>query len=142
MKWDLKFIFKRKRNRNGYKEIWPLIKGDYVLTFSPDGNSPVEALPRLINKISEGYDMVIGSRYLPPAKSYDDDPITAFGNWLFTITVNILFIRAKYTDVMVLLRIFRTDLIGELWILKPPLILSKNCTLLKSLLNHYYPCEQ
>ena len=57
--------------------------------------------------------MVIGSRYLPPAKSYDDDPITAFGNWLFTSTVNILF-GSKYTDVMVLLRIFRTNLIDEL----------------------------
>ena len=90
-----------------------LIKGHYVLTFSPDGNSPVESLTRLIDKINEGYDMVIGSRYLPPAKSYDDDAITAFGNWLFT-TVNILFKRAKYTDVMVLLRIFRTQLISEL----------------------------
>ena len=108
------YIQKKKGIRNGYKEIWPLIRGDYVLTFSPDGNSPVDSLPRLINKINEGYDMVIGSRYLPPAKSYDDDPITAFGNWLLTNTVNILFRRAKYTDVMVLLRVFRTNLIEEL----------------------------
>lgn len=107
------YIQKRKGIRNGYKEVWPLIRGDYVLTFSPDGNSPAESLASLINEVEKGFDMVIGSRYLPPAKSYDDDPITAFGNWLFTTTVNVLF-GSKYTDVMVLLRIFRTNLIKEL----------------------------
>ena len=107
------YIQKKRGIRNGYKEIWPMIRGDYVLTFSPDGNSPAESLASLINEIEKGFDMVIGSRYLPPAKSYDDDPITAFGNWLFTKTVNVLY-GAKYTDVMVLLRIFKTNLINEL----------------------------
>ena len=32
----------------------------------------------------EGYDLVIGRRYLGDAKSEDDDIVTAFGNWLFT----------------------------------------------------------
>lgn len=107
------YIQKKRGIRNGYKEIWPMIRGEYVLTFSPDGNSPAESLASLINEVEKGFDMVIGSRYLPPAKSYDDDPITAFGNWLFTKTVNVLY-GAKYTDVMVLLRIFRTNLINEL----------------------------
>ena len=107
------YIQKKRGIRNGYKEIWPMIRGDYVLTFSPDGNSPAESLASLINEVEKGFDMVIGSRYLPPAKSYDDDPITAFGNWLFTKTVNVLY-GAKYTDVMVLLRIFKTNLINEL----------------------------
>ena len=107
------YIQKKRGIRNGYKEIWPMIRGDYVLTFSPDGNSPADSLASLINEIEKGFDMVIGSRYLPPAKSYDDDPITAFGNWLFTKTVNVLY-GAKYTDVMVLLRIFKTNLINEL----------------------------
>lgn len=107
------YIQKKRGIRNGYKEIWPMIRGEYVLTFSPDGNSPAESLASLINEVEKGFDMVIGSRYLPPAKSYDDDPITAFGNWLFTKTVNVLY-GAKYTDVMVLLRIFKTNLINEL----------------------------
>ena len=107
------YIQKKRGIRNGYKEVWPMIRGDYVLTFSPDGNSPAESLASLINEVEKGFDMVIGSRYLPPAKSYDDDPITAFGNWLFTKTVNVLY-GAKYTDVMVLLRIFKTNLINEL----------------------------
>ena len=42
----------------------------------------------LVDKIAEGYDMVIASRYLGRAKSEDDDFLTSFGNWLFTRTVN------------------------------------------------------
>jgi glycosyltransferase involved in cell wall biosynthesis len=45
--------------RAAYQEVWPLIRGDHVITFSPDGNSPPEYIPMLITKIREGYDMVL-----------------------------------------------------------------------------------
>jgi glycosyltransferase involved in cell wall biosynthesis len=96
--------------RQGYMEVLPFITGDVVLTFSPDGNSIPELIPQLVEKIAEGYDMVIASRYLGSATSDDDDFLTGFGNWLFTRTVNVLF-RAKYTDVMVIYRAYWTDLI-------------------------------
>lgn len=99
----------------GYREAWPYIRGDAVVTFSPDGNSIPELIPPLIAKMREGYDMVIVSRYLGPAKSADDDIITGFGNWLFTKTVNVLY-GANYTDVMVIYRIFYTKLFFELGI--------------------------
>src|SRR5262249_9618611 len=70
--------------RFGYREALPQIEGDVILTFSPDGNSIPELIPQLIDKINEGYDMVIASRYLGDARSEDDDWVTAFGNWLFT----------------------------------------------------------
>ena len=57
--------------------------------------------------------MVIASRYLPPAKSQDDDVLTAFGNWLFTRTVNVLH-GGRYTDAMVIYRGFRKELVYEL----------------------------
>lgn len=95
--------------RHAYIEAWPMIRGDYVITFSPDGNCPPEDLPRLIEKVREGYDMVIASRYLPPAKSEDDGLITGFGNWLFTRTVNLLH-GGHYTDAMTIYRIYRTEL--------------------------------
>jgi hypothetical protein len=50
---------------------------------------------------------------LPPARSYDDDWITAFGNWLFTGTINVLH-GGRYTDAMGLYRAYRTRLIREL----------------------------
>lgn len=99
--------------RHAYTEVLPYIEGDVVVTFSPDGNSVPELIPALIAKMKEGYDMVIGSRYLDGAKSEDDDAITAFGNWLFTKTVNILY-GGRYTDSMVIFRAYRKQLIYEL----------------------------
>ena len=108
--------------RAAYVEGFAQVRGDLVITFSPDGNSPVAAIPLLIAKIREGYDMVIGSRYLPPAKSEDDDPMTAFGNWLFTHAINVLHGHAwsrPYTDAMVIYRIYPTRLFRELDLDKP-----------------------
>lgn len=107
------YVQSKKGFRHAYEEVWPLIKGDYVLTFSPDGNSVPQLITSLVSKAKKGYDMVICSRYLDDAKSDDDDLITAFGNFLFTKTVNILF-QGKYTDVMVIYRIFRKSLANEL----------------------------
>lgn len=107
------YVQKRSGLRHAYIESWPLIKGDVVITFSPDGNSIPELIPPLIAKMKEGCDMVIASRYLPPAKSEDDDLVTGFGNWLFTKTVNVLH-GGHYTDAMVMLRAYRTKLFYEL----------------------------
>ncbi|QJX00933.1 glycosyltransferase family 2 protein [Frigoriglobus tundricola] len=99
--------------RQAYMEVLPQIRGDVVVTFSPDGNSLPELLPRLIATIDRGYDMVIVSRYKKPARSDDDDLVTAFGNWLFTRTVNLLHC-GRYTDAMVIYRAYRTRLVREL----------------------------
>jgi glycosyltransferase involved in cell wall biosynthesis len=107
------YVQKQKGFRHAYTEVLPYIEGDVVITFSPDGNSIPELIPELIDKMKEGYDMVIVSRYLGGAKSEDDDIITAFGNWLFTKTVNILH-GGHYTDAMVIFRAYKTKLIYDL----------------------------
>lgn len=99
--------------RFGYREVLPLVEGDIVLTFSPDGNSLPELIPALIDKMNQGHDMVIASRYLPGAGSDDDDWLTAFGNWLFTRTVNLLH-GGRYTDAMVIFRAYRKQLVYDL----------------------------
>lgn len=99
--------------RQAYMEVLPLIEGDVLITFSPDGNSIPELIPPLIAKMNEGYDMVIVSRYLSGAKSDDDDFITGFGNWLFTKTVNFLH-GGHYTDAMVIYRAYKKQLIYDL----------------------------
>ncbi len=88
-------------------------EGDVIITFSPDGNCVPELIPNLVGKIKSGYDMVIVSRYADGAKSYDDNPITSFGNWLFTSLVN-LFYRASYTDVMGIYRAYKKEIIHKL----------------------------
>ena len=99
--------------RGAYMDALAFVKGDVILTFSPDGNSIPELIPACIAKLKEGYDMVIVSRYAQGAKSYDDDAITAFGNRLFTGCINLLH-GSKYTDAMVIYRAYSKKLIYEL----------------------------
>jgi len=106
-------IQKKKGMRHAYMEALPHVTGDVILTFSPDGNSIPELIPACIDKMKEGYDMVIVSRYAQGAKSYDDDAVTGFGNKLFTTSINVLH-GGHYTDAMVIYRAYRKDLIYEL----------------------------
>jgi len=107
------YIQKQTGFRHAYIEALPLIEGDVVVTFSPDGNSIPELIPELVNKMREGYDMVIASRYLDGARSEDDDILTGFGNWFFTKTVNLLH-HGHYTDAMVIFRAYKTQVIYDL----------------------------
>lgn len=93
-----------------YYEALPCISGDIVISFSPDGNSLPELIPAVVRKMKEGHDMVIVSRYLGPARSEDDDWITAFGNRLFTCLINLLF-GGRYTDSLVIFRGWKKELI-------------------------------
>lgn len=104
------YLQKSKGFRQGYTEVVPYIEGEVVVTFSPDGNSIPELIPVLIEKMKQGYDMAIASRYLKDAKSQDDDLITAFGNWFFTRTINLLH-GSHYTDSLVIFRAYKTKLI-------------------------------
>ncbi|OGW84704.1 MAG: histidinol phosphate phosphatase [Omnitrophica bacterium RIFCSPLOWO2_01_FULL_45_10] len=107
------YVQKKPGIREGYNEVFPLIRGDIIITFSPDGNSIPELIPVLVKKMNEGYSMVIVSRYAGGAKSYDDDPITAFGNWMFTTFINILH-GSRYTDAMVMFRAYKRHLVEDL----------------------------
>lgn len=105
------FVFHQKSKGlvTAYKEALEVAIGDIIVTFTPDGNSIPELIPALIEKMKEGYDTVIVSRYLAGAKSYDDDVVTAFGNWMFTKMINILF-GSYYTDTLVGFRAWKRDL--------------------------------
>ena len=107
------YVQQRRGIRHAYLEALRLVEGDVIVTMSPDGNCPPAAIPLLLDTIAEGYDLVIASRYLGDAKSEDDDIVTAFGNWLFTRTVNVLH-GGHYTDCMGIFRVFRRSLIEEL----------------------------
>ena len=91
---------------SGMKEGMLMAQGEVIVEFTPDGNSIASAIPALIAKVEDGYDLVIASRYKDNAKSEDDDWLTGFGNWMFTTMVNILF-NTRYTDVLVGYRAYR-----------------------------------
>jgi len=103
----------KKGLRYAYIEALDHITGDIVITFSPDGNSIPELIPDLVRKMEEGYDMVIVSRYAKGAKSYDDDRVTSFGNWMFTAVINFLF-GSRYTDSLVMFRAWKKEIFQQL----------------------------
>lgn len=88
------------------------IKTDYVIELSPDNNCIPEQLADIVAKIREGYELVVVSRYLPPAKSEDDNIITAFGNWMFTIMTRHLG-KFPVTDALTIYRGYRTDMVEK-----------------------------
>jgi glycosyltransferase involved in cell wall biosynthesis len=107
------YVQKKRGFRHAYIEAWPLIKGDYVLTFSPDGNCKPQDMPKIIEKLKNGYDMVVASRYLDEARSEDDTLVTGFGNWMFTKLINVLH-GGHYTDSLGIYRAYRAKLFYEL----------------------------
>ena len=59
--------------------------------FSPDGNDESKAIPQMISKISEGFDIVHISRFGKGSYSEDAGIIDNFGNRMFTFLVNVFF---------------------------------------------------
>ncbi len=84
------------------------LKVDCVIEFSPDGNCLAQHLPSVVRELKLGADLVIVSRYLPPAKSADDTLITGFGNFIFTKLIN-QFGNKKVTDSLNIYRGFRIN---------------------------------
>lgn len=89
-----------------------MIDTDYVIEFSPDNNCIPEQLADIVQKIHEGYEVVVVSRYLPPAKSEDDTLITAFGNWMFSVAIRFLG-KFPITDSLTIYRGFRRDIVFQ-----------------------------
>jgi glycosyltransferase involved in cell wall biosynthesis len=87
--------------------------GDVIIAFSPDNNSVPELIPQMIQQIRDGADLVIASRYKEGAVSKDDDTVTAFGNWMFTRLVRLLY-GGNVTDVLVMYRAFKRELVTKL----------------------------
>lgn len=106
----------RQRERGygrGMMELIDIASGDIIIEFMGDGNCKAETIPLLVQKIKEGYDLVVASRYMSGATSFDDTRITRLGNWGFTRLINIVF-RARYQDAMMGYRAYRKDAFRKL----------------------------
>jgi glycosyltransferase involved in cell wall biosynthesis len=79
-------------------------RNEWLVFFSPDGNEDPEDIPRLIDGLAAGYDMVIASRFMSGARSEDDDKFLfasrRWGNLMFTGLVNLLFRGPRITDTI------------------------------------------
>jgi glycosyltransferase involved in cell wall biosynthesis len=104
---------KQRGYGRGMLELIDAASGDIIIEFMGDGNCKVDAIPLLVKKIEEGYDLVIASRYMQGAKSHDDTFITRLGNWGFTNLINVCF-RAHLADAMMGYRAYRKDVFRQL----------------------------
>ena len=112
-------IQRRPGMRAALQEAWNKVRGDVLVTFSPDGNSdPARIVPLLSAMAARpAPDMVIVSRYLDWARSDDDTPLTRAANRFFTHWINRLF-NGHYTDALVLFRAYRRELPERLGLLE------------------------
>ena len=72
---------------------------EYLLMFGADGNNEPEEIPKILEKMKEGYDQVLISRFGKTSINEDAGIIDAFGNKMFTSITNIFF-RGQLTDTL------------------------------------------
>ena len=86
---------------------------DFVMFFSPDGNHVPEDIPRLIEKIKEGYDQVLVTRFGKGTVNLDAGIVDTFGNKMFAFLVNVFF-GGNWTDTLNESRIISRKAFNEL----------------------------
>ena len=91
----LRVIKQAKRGRGeAFRLAVQHARHDRLIFFSPDGNEDPADIPRIIDGLAAGHDMVIASRFMPGARSEDDDKFLfasrRWGNLMFTWLVNVL----------------------------------------------------
>lgn len=101
--------------KGAFWEGFELARGEIIIPFSPDGNSLPEEIPRLIEKIREGYSIVVASRYKDGIISEDDNLASRLANKAFTGLINILF-GTKCSDCLNMYKAFYKSHLYELGI--------------------------
>lgn len=76
-----------------------LTTSDIMLFYSPDGNEDASDIPKIINKLEEGYDIVVATRFGKGGSSEDAGFIRALGNKIFTLMIR-LFFKVPTTDAV------------------------------------------
>lgn len=87
--------------------------GDVIILMDADGSHNPKDIPKLLKKIKEGYDCVLGSRYTIESHSEDDTLLRSFGNWLITSLVNVSF-HINTTDSLFLYTAIKKDAYNKL----------------------------
>ena len=106
-------IQEKKGRGRGFIEGIRRSTKDAIIFFSGDGNERTADIIKVKDKIEEGYDLVIASRFRKDSHSFDATLMRKFGNKLFTLLVNVCLSR-HFTDVFNGFRGIRRDKALEL----------------------------
>jgi len=74
-------------------------ESEKYIFFSPDGNHYPEEILLLKNKLNEGYDQVVISRFGKGSINLDADIVERFGNKMFAFLTNVFF-GGKFSDTL------------------------------------------
>ena len=86
---------------------------DNIVLFGPDGNDDPEKIPELIEKLKEGFDQVLVTRFGKGSINLDAGIIDSFGNKMFAFLVNVFF-GGHWTDTLNESRIISRSAFTEL----------------------------
>lgn len=103
--WSIRVVVQKQKGRgDAFHLAKKEAKGDCLVFFSPDGNEDPKDIPKLIEKIKEGYDIAICSRFAKGGHNEEDEallPWRAWANRIFTFLANLFWNRGKYiTDTI------------------------------------------
>lgn len=101
----LRTLVQQKRGRGeAFRMAYREAAHEGLIFFSPDGNENPDDIPRLLAYLREGFDMVIGSRFMPGGRNEEDDIFFAPRKWanlMLTWIANTLWNRGEYiTDTI------------------------------------------
>jgi glycosyltransferase involved in cell wall biosynthesis len=86
---------------------------DNIVLFSPDGNHQPDEIRQLVEKIKEGYDQIVISRFGKNSVNLDAGLVDSFGNKMFTFLVNVFF-GGNMTDPLTGCRIIKRKAMNEI----------------------------
>ena len=88
-------------------------RGDNILFMGGDGQDHPEEIPKFLAAINEGYDYVIGSRFVGDFQDGAITPVNFIGNRFLTFLFNVLF-KTKVTDTQAEYKCIRADKLKEM----------------------------
>jgi glycosyltransferase involved in cell wall biosynthesis len=96
---------------NAIREAMTRVTEGIIVLMASDGNDDPKYIAPLLAKITDGCDVVSGSRFMRGGRTDDSDDsfrIRRFGNRFFTSVVNVIW-NAKYTDSTYGMRAFTRE---------------------------------
>ena len=99
-------------------QSFKIATGDVLIFMDADGSHDPAEIPALLEKIREGNEYVMASRYMSGAHSYDDTFIRWFGNRMFTWLTNVLH-GTNVTDSLYLFTAITRDGLKKLTLTSP-----------------------
>jgi dolichol-phosphate hexosyltransferase len=111
-----KVIWGKGRGKGStFRSSLPSIKTDYVVQIDADYQFIPKDIPRLVAKLDEGFDVVLGTRYQKGAK-VEPGSVSALkliGSYFLSFTTSV-FVLKRITDVMAGFKAFRTDALKKI----------------------------